>query len=194
MAAQRLCSVPDCGKKHLSRGFCKNHYWAFNKYGDPLFRKIARRGEPLAFLKSLIGTNSVECIKWPYAVVGTGYGSIRYEGRAHLTSRIMCRLAHGEPPFDNAEAAHSCGKGTEGCVNPNHLRWATPAENTADKDKHGTIARGEKSYGAKLTEEQVLAIRRRLAAGEVAQRIAEEYGQRSSNITRIKKRQRWAHI
>ncbi|MGJ0508927.1 MAG: hypothetical protein ACR652_17725 [Methylocystis sp.] len=71
----------------------------------------------------------------------------------------MCALAHGEPPAPHYQAAHKCGKGHHGCVNPRHLEWKQPLENTWDKDRHGTMLRGERHPMAKLSELQVRAIR-----------------------------------
>ena len=48
----------------------------------------------------------------------------------------MCFLAHGEPPTPDHVAAHSCGKGRDGCVHPKHLRWATSSENALDLSVH----------------------------------------------------------
>ena len=36
MANPKLCSIPDCGKPHLARGYCKSHYVRLCKYNDPL--------------------------------------------------------------------------------------------------------------------------------------------------------------
>ena len=35
----RVCSVPECGKKHVARGLCSGHYSRWAKYGDPTMRK-----------------------------------------------------------------------------------------------------------------------------------------------------------
>jgi hypothetical protein len=74
-------------------------------------------------------------------------------------ARYVCEQANGPPPSPIHEAAHNCGKGHEGCVNPSHLRWATPKENVADTLIHGTRNRGERQGISKLTREQVLRIR-----------------------------------
>lgn len=50
----------------------------------------------------------------------------------------MCELVHGAPPTPDHEAAHSCGKGHEGCIHPKHLSWATHSENQLDRREHGT--------------------------------------------------------
>jgi hypothetical protein len=101
----------------------------------------------------------------------------------------MCILAHGAPPFEGAEAAHSCG--TTGCVNPNHIRWATTKENIADKNIHGTMSRGEGHYKAKLTGQQVLLIYKDERPTKV---VATEYGVSISTIEYIWSGMSWAWL
>jgi predicted XRE-type DNA-binding protein len=91
-----------------------------------------------------------------------------------------------------------CPKGMEGCHNDgnpfnNHidnLRWDTPKNNHADKVKHGTTNRGEKCAKAKLTIEQVNAIRQ---DNRLQKEIAKEYGVQQSLVSRIKNNVRWQH-
>jgi hypothetical protein len=78
--------------------------------------------------------------------------------------RLVCKAAHGPPPEGKPETAHSCGKGHLGCINPNHLRWASPKENNADKIAHGTANRGDRCNLAKLSEASVIEIKRLLGA------------------------------
>lgn len=65
------------------------------------------------------------------------------DGRTHTVSRLVCEYINGKAPSPEHEAAHNCGKGHEGCVNPLHMRWATRAENFSDKVIHGTSMRGK---------------------------------------------------
>lgn len=91
-----------------------------------------------------------------------------------------------------------CPNGMEGCHNDgnpfnNHLfnlRWDTPKNNHADKVKHGTTNRGERSASAKLTLEQVNAIRQDI---RTQKEIAKQYGVQQSLISRIKNGVRWQH-
>lgn len=56
-------------------------------------------------------------------------------------------------------------------------------------------ARGERAGGAKLTAEQVVAIRRRYAAGGVTQRtLAQEYGVSCALIAKIVQGHVWRHL
>jgi hypothetical protein len=106
-------------------------------------------------------------------------------------SRAMCILKHDHPTDPTLEAAHRCGNKI--CVNPRHLRWATPAENSADKWEHGTMLFGEACNGAKLTTADVLEIRR--LAGRVTQRaIAERFGIRQGAVSTIINKKSWRHV
>ena len=72
-----------------------------------------------------------------------------------------------------------------------NLCYGTKLENAADRDAHGTTARGERVGGAKLTAEQVLAIREDT---RTLKQIASSYGVHFSLISLIRKRKVWAHV
>lgn len=71
-----------------------------------------------------------------------------------------------------------------------NLRWDTPKSNQQDRAKHGTSNRGERCAAAKLTEEQVAAIR---IDPRLQREIAADYGVRGNTVSRIKSGKRWAH-
>lgn len=119
--------------------------------------------------------------------------AVRWHGKQSVASRVMCELAHGKPPTAEHEAAHSCGNGHLGCINPKHLRWATHIENEADKLMHGTRPRGERQGSAKLKTSDVLAIRS--MAGKLSQRkIGELFGVQQTHVGRLIRGERWGHI
>ena len=72
-----------------------------------------------------------------------------------------------------------------------NLRWDTQKGNIADKFQHGTLARGERNAKAKLTAEQVLAIR---ADARSNREIAAEYGMDRTQIANIRSRKQWAWL
>jgi hypothetical protein len=75
------------------------------------------------------------CLMWPFALNQGGYANY---GKL-IVSRIMCEWLHGPAPEDKPEAAHECGKGREGCVNPQHVVWKSHSENLSDVYKHGRV-------------------------------------------------------
>lgn len=77
------------------------------------------------------------CLIWPFKLAKSGYANFRYY-EMHYAHRFMCELVNGPPPSEEYEAAHSCGRGNKGCVNPMHLSWKTRSENQLDKRNHGT--------------------------------------------------------
>lgn len=188
------CDVPGCDKPHEARGYCSAHYDKLKKYGDPLHSLVSTApGEPLSFLQSLVGHDGDGCVLWPFARYPSGYGEINDGGTPKNAHRIMCVLAHGEPPTPDHVAAHSCGNGFAGCVNPRHLRWATQSENENDKVLHGTSNRGERSGSAKLTESDVRAIRS-LEGRMTQQEIADKFGVHLMTVNSILRRRNWGWL
>jgi hypothetical protein len=101
----------------------------------------------------------------------------------------MCIAAHGKPKRDDLHAAHSCGNPQ--CVNPKHIRWATPAENNQDKILHGTTNEGERHGNAKLTEKDVLEIR---ASRETLEALSARYNVSISVLSNVRNRKAWRHV
>jgi hypothetical protein len=194
VAETRICAVDGCGKKRLALGYCRAHYRFLKRNGSPLDRKITERGLPLSFLRNLVGHEGEECVIWPYGRLSNGYPVVGVGGRGCVASRVICEMVYGPVPFAGAEAAHSCGNGNKGCVNPCHLSWKSPLENSADKYRHGTIVRGSSIRSSKLTENDVLDIRLRLASGDTVSGIARDYGVWPAAISRIKTGRRWGWL
>lgn len=125
--------------------------------------------------------------------IGTG-GYLRFttyeKGRWQQVSVhvMVCEAFYGPKP-DGLQAAHRNGNRLDNRAD--NLRWATAAENQADRVLHGTSNHGERNWSAKLTEAQVLAIRASDARGTA---LAEEYGVTPSAICGIRKRKTWRHI
>lgn len=129
-----------------------------------------------------------------------GYYGLVLSGREKKVARYVHRLVaeafipnpHGKP-FTN----HKDGNKTNNHLS--NLEWCTHAENVRHAHLIGLIppspiGPGEKSPSAKLTEEKVLEIRRRLATGAQHQELADEYGVAKGTIGFIARRETWAHI
>lgn len=87
------------------------------------------KGRGLLWLKSHVWHAGPECLIWPFCTNHQGYGQLGYFGKVVKAHRLMCILAHGEPPTPQYHAAHSCGNGHLSCVHPEHLFWKTPTQN-----------------------------------------------------------------
>lgn len=88
---------------------------------------MSKRGEgkTIKWLRAHTDYSHDWCLIWPFVSKLHGYGQFGYLGKNYYAHRFMCELAHGPAPSPLHEAAHSCGRGHEGCVNPQHLSWKT---------------------------------------------------------------------
>lgn len=194
MANQRICSIDGCGKPHNAKGLCGMHGQRLKRHGDISKTTKTPNGEPDRFIKDIISSEIVgDCINWPYGRTKKGYGFIFVNGHNMSVGRYVCLLTHGEPPTPKYEAAHSCGNGHMGCVNPGHLSWKTTADNHADKLIHGTTNRGERHGSSKLTEKQVSEIRAMKGIKSQTE-IAAMYGISQSNVSRLMSRHNWSWL
>lgn len=116
------------------------------------------------------------CLIWPFArETRVGRGMMDVNGKRGWAHRVMCEAVHGPAPDNRPVAAHSCGNGDQGCVNPRHLSWSTNSENQLQRYAQGRgnpNANGNKSM---FTPEQIAEIRAK--HGEFTQvKLAEMYG------------------
>ena len=101
--------------------------------------------------------------------------------------RIVLEAFVGKCP-EAMECCHNDGNSFNNHVS--NLRWDTHTSNIHDRIKHGTSNRGERCGTAKLTLEQVNAIRQDTRLQRI---IANEYNIAESMISRIKNGKRWQH-
>lgn len=189
------CKTPDCANpRGIGRkGYCKRCYQAERRNGDPLIRKRSANGEPSKWLESHVSFTGDDCLPWPFAKHPERGEAVIQDRRTRQAARLMCILAHGNPPAADSQAAHECGKGHLGCVNPRHLSWKSPKENCWDKVRHGTQLRGSIVPQAKLTEVQVRAIR--AASCELRQfELAEAFGVHVQTIGDVLAGRSWSWL
>ena len=124
------------------------------------------------------------------SVSDKGYGIIyappQNMARAHVVSY---RLHKGDPT--GFVVRHKCD--IRSCVNPDHLIIGTQADNVRDRDERQRRAppKGEMNGRAKLTEDQVKAIR---ADARKSHFIARDYSTPISTIKKIKSFVTWKHV
>ncbi len=125
-------------------------------------------------------------------------------GRARVTMRMENRKYRKKfvsvlilesfvgPAPDKHRACHNDGNASNNILS--NLRWDTDSANQLDRIKHGTDMVGIKHPLSKLTEEQVLQIRIRLANGESAKNVAAEFKVTPQNLQFIAEHSTWKHI
>lgn len=128
------------------------------------------------------------CHVWTGTKTRGGYGMIWRDGRMQLAHRVAWFLETGEWP--TAKILHRCDNPP--CVRFACLFEGTQAENVADCVAKGRArggdARGERNGQAKLTADQVAAIRQ--ASGTLRE-IGDHYGVSESAVSMIRSGKRW---
>jgi hypothetical protein len=197
---RNTCSVDGCDRRHKSRQLCTGHYERWRLRGV-VGGSLLEHGKPIAFLEQLLSErrNEPDCILWPYAKTPAGYGTIGGSrskiGGTQYVHRIVCERVHGLPPTPKHEAAHLCGRGHEGCVNPKHLAWKTRKENHADTLIHGTDNRGEKHYASLLCDDDIRNIRNLYSGGGLTYAdVAALFGVSAATVGCIVRRENWGHV
>jgi len=170
---------------------------------DKFWSRVDRSGGPDA------------CWPWTRGRFKAGYGSLYVGGGRknpkHIATHVFSYiLAYGPLDADH-EVCHRCDY--PACVNPAHLFAASHADNMRDMrekgrgsapPRHAIRVRGEQTPSAKLTEDDVRAIRARYSPGrrtkERAARqptlgeLAAEYGVSDMVIHNVAARKTWKHV
>jgi hypothetical protein len=192
------CSVPGChGKRYGAGEICSKHYQRLRKYGSvdskkgdhvPLEEKFWQNVDKCGASVTPVGT---PCWLWTGSAP-KGYGRVWINGKTERAHRAAWIMKNGAIP-QGLNVLHRCD--TSRCVNVSHLFLGTHADNIEDciNKQRRVIGdhRGEKCWTAKLTAEQVIAIRADPHTNAV---VAREYGMDRSTICDIRNRKIWTHI
>lgn len=136
-----------------------------------------------------------DCWEWKKGRTTFGYGSFYLPGSIHIPSHKFSWELVNEPVPKGLCVLHKCDNPP--CVNPNHLFIGTKKDNAIDAAKKKRLynPKGEDHNCAKLTEAQVLEIRRRYKFGTALQiDLAKEYGVTRRHLNEIICRKVWRHI
>jgi hypothetical protein len=184
--AKGICSIEGCGKPAATRGWCTKHYTRWRRHGDPL---VTAYGAPLAWIVALLAAPATDDCQtdWPFGRNSNGYPMMTWQGTKRLSHHVVLELT-GRPRPAARDARHLCGRGHLGCLNPHHLEWGTTTQNMADRVTHGTSNRGERCGTAKLTRDDVRAIR---ASTETQSVVAARFGITQTAVSTIKLRKTW---
>ena len=131
-----------------------------------------------------------ECWRWLGSTNEEGYGHFysRIEGEIFWRAHRYSYRLHKGPIAKGLIVCHSCDN--PWCVNPEHLWVGTDEENMRDTAIKGR-RRGAKNGNAKITEDDVRAIRK---STETTYVLGERYGLHPSTIGNIRNRKKWAHV
>lgn len=154
----------------------QEHFWLYTKKSDEPEGCWVWSGA----IRKKDGYSQMEIVN------GEGLRCLR---TAHQASWI---IHSGAPLEKGLVLRHTCDNRL--CVNPQHLVPGTQRENVHDMIGRGRKPLGERCPQAKLTETKVREIRRRAAAGESFAAIARDFEVGRSQIGRICKGERWAHV
>lgn len=136
------------------------------------------------------------CWLWTGAKQSTGYGNVRIGRRSLQAHRVSWVLANGNLPNKTC-VLHKCD--IRNCVNPDHLFLGTQEENNKDAKRkgrsRGPALRGEKNGQTKLTEEQVMEMRKLHAMGNCTfLDLGEQFGVGAPTAYKIVRGYLWKHV
>jgi hypothetical protein len=155
--------------------------------------KLAAALVPLRddFLASVGQPDAAGCVPWTGKRNRDGYGVYYFRSFKMLAAhRLAVFFARGNFLRDRL-VCHTCDH--PWCVNPDHLVLGSPAWNMRDAAikgrKPGKV--GQCNGNSRLTERDVIEIRRLLALGKTQAEIAVAFGVSQVNISHIKSGKSW---
>lgn len=156
--------------------------------------KITLQDEDRFFGKVLKLPGWNNCWLWMASTYWDGYGKFYLHGKEYRAHRISWDIAFVEPLRTDQICCHKCD--TPKCVNPKHLFIGTQKDNIQDcvNKNRKFVPRGSRHTLAKLTEEDVVQIKKLLDQDLLHKEIAELFGVSRSLISHINNGDKWAHV
>ena len=142
------------------------------------------------------------CYLWKGYFSGSGYAQLYANGKKQGVSRLLWELKRGPIPPGQV-VRHSCDNPR--CVRLEHLSLGSQKDNMQDAVQRRRIASGSRSGThkkslsnadgrAKINEELVRKIRKRLENGATPAQLATEYDVPAWTIANIRYRRSWRHV
>lgn len=176
------CQCPKCGKRFGGPSI-GSHAGKCGVTEVQLFWSKVKMGGP------------VDCWEWTGAKNDDGYGHFRNsEKRTKNAHKFSYELVNGPIPKGLC-AMHSCDN--RACVNPAHMSLGTHHENMIDAMKKKRHVYGERNIHAKLTEDDVRAIRQTYwckGKRSNAKELAAKYGVKHGAIVNAANGHYWKHV
>lgn len=137
---------------------------------------------------------TAECWLWRGLIGTDGYGKLMgppEDYRTYRAHRASFLIHHGE--IDASKLVlHTCDNRL--CVNPDHLRLGSPAENSEDMRIKRRAAWGTRNSHNKIDEAAVKAIRAEPIYYGYQVRLAKQFGISVSTVYSIRKRKLWNNV
>lgn len=134
------------------------------------------------------------CWEWTGVKQKAGYGRIWLNGRFVGAHRVAWMIHHQKEIPDGMLVCHHCDNPS--CVRPDHLFLGTVRDNSLDMMSKGRkpIFFGEETSSNKLTDRDVLEMRRRYANGETTTSLATEFDVEGSCAAAAISGKNWGHL
>lgn len=185
-----------CGEKTTIA--IRNEYRRGHVKGEPvrfIHGHNPRRGSYVKRFWSYVNVAGPDdCWDWQGCTDPMGYGRfhIGSGSRSFTAHRVAYELTKGPIP-DGLIVCHHCDRPP--CCNPAHHFLGTRTDNMADKVAKKRHQWGENHPHAKLTDRQVVDIRRRYADDSISMAdLAREYGISSASVNDVLRRRTWRHV
>lgn len=181
-----------CGKfSRIRRGMCEACYtrWYRNRTDEERRRPTLQERWEAKFKRR----GPDDCWLWTGSKVN-GYGEFyvsaeRGKVKAHsfaveLATGVRCPPSQG--------GLHRCDNPP--CVNPAHIYYGTQKQNSADMVARRRHQVGEERPNSRLTEQQIVEIRERFAAGETFTVLRADYDVTSGWLSCVVNGKYWKHV
>lgn len=187
------CLENGCQSVSKARGLCNLHYLRRWKAGGTEALPVIKT-PTLADRFWAKVDKSGECWVWTAAHNGRrGYGGVQADGRWKRASRVSWEMENGPIP-DGLHVLHRCDNPP--CVRPDHLFLGTQSDNNHDRDRkgRGRWSPGEANGCHKLTNADILDIRRLSSSGVSRAAIASMFNINKNTVSGISTRRTWKHV
>lgn len=125
------------------------------------------------------------CWVWTQSRESRGYGAFKFEGQHYKAHRVSYEIHNDVMLEPGTKIRHRCDNPP--CVNPSHLSPGSQAENIDDMVQRNR-------FSAKLTIEQVVAIRTAYGSGTGVAELAAKHTVSKTSIRSVVGRKTWKHV
>lgn len=144
-------------------------------------------------LRDRVKVDENGCWIWQGFKDKRGYGFTRLgnDRKTKSAHRFSYKTFRGEIP-EGLCVCHRCDNPS--CINPDHFFLGTHKQNSQDAAQKNRMTHGVRVNTAKLSEQQVLEITRRYAAGERTMVLVSEFGVSKHAIRRVLNKGNWRQV